>query len=668
MTETEVTPEADSSSSWKSSACNAAAFTGAVLGAALGYGVSSNATFVRTLSGDITLTIAGALTHGLVACVATLALLAIIPARKAPQSPGVLGVVIGAFVTFEWEAASRLLLDAMPMPGQGGSSFGLVAFGVISLVSLITAILAYRGLAEREGMPSKAIQRAVAVVGILGLIAGLEIMSPGSMTWTNLVSKDDTSSRGEPLGGQPNILWVTIDTIRADHMSAYQSKVRTPAFDALAREGVLFEQAIAQIPVTGPSHTTMQTGTGPWTHGALLNGIPVPDDLETFPELLHTQGYATGAFVSAVVLERSMKLSRGFEVYDDDFSWLQGSGKLAAWRTIGWGKRFLNPDIVVERVAGRTVDNTLNWLDQQPTDVPWLAWVHLFDPHGPYEPPEPFDAAYYSGDPRDPSHTSMDNVNHVAAYLKKSLEGIRDTDYVIAQYDGEISYTDLQIARLLQFLDQQELADNTVVIINGDHGESLGENGIWFDHGDDLYDAVTHVPWAIRYPGQIKPNTVVSAPVELVDLAPTLLHYLEVDRPDTFEGRSLKPVIEGHKPLRTSARAIAFDRPANRAAREAGEITQPTYRIVALRSNDWLFVRRDAPNEDNELYDLTTDPGQTENILPEISANPEHQQMLEDLTLEADHVLAMGVSGVQRSNADLSAEQTEKLRALGYIE
>ena len=657
MTDPEAPPETLEAPSWKGGARYAAIATGAALGAALGYGVTLDATFVRDVTGDVSLAVAGALTHGFAAGLFAVLVVALIPRSKEPRSPGLLGVLLGAIATLEWEAASRLLLDSTPIPGQEGSNFGLIAFSVISLVTLIAAFLAYRGLAGRGDAPPAGMRALLPIVGALVLIGGME-----------LVDDTSTNARGEALGGQPNVLWVTIDTIRADHMSAYQSDVRTPAFDALARDGVLFEQAIAQIPVTGPSHTTMQTGTGPWTHGSLLNGIPVPDDLATFPDLLHAQGYATSAFVSAYVLERSMNLSRGFEVYDDDFSWLQGSGDLAAWKTLSWLKRSLNPDLVVERVAGRTVDLALKWLEQQPNDTPWLAWVHLFDPHGPYEPPEPFDAAYYSGDPRDASHTSMESVEHVAAYLEKSLEGIRDTEYVVAQYDGEISYTDLQFARLLQFLDQHDLAKDTIVIVNGDHGESLGENGIWFDHGDDLYDAVTRVPWAIRYPDHIQPNTTVSEPVELVDLAPTLLHYLEVERPDTFEGRSLKPVIEGHKPLRTSARAIAFDRPANRAARKAGEISQPTYRLVALRSNDWLFVRHDAPNAEDELYDLNVDPGQTKNVIADARNTPEQAAVLADLTLEADHVLTMGASGVQRSNADLSAEQTEKLKALGYIE
>lgn len=466
----------------------------------------------------------------------------------------------------------------------------------------------------------------------------------------------------------PNVLLITMDTSRADHFSAYgQDLAKTPHFDRMASEGALVETATAQIPVTGPSHTTLLSGQPPWQHGALLNGVAVNSSLAMMAESLRAQGWRTGAFVSAYVLDGDLGFSRGFEVYDDDFSWLQGWSDTLPGRFLSAATRRFSPDHVLERRGGRTVDQALAWLEPTVKDPrPFFGWVHLFDPHGPYEPPPPWDTAYYEGDPRDPAHTSMQQVGEVAGYLKPSLEGITDLDWVLAQYAGEISYTDAQLGRLLDALDSLGVAQRTLVIVVGDHGESLTEHGVWFNHGDDLFAPSTQVPMALRFPGWIPEGQVVRGPVEVTDVALTIYDLLGVDPPSSAQregaGFSLgDALLHGTFTGRAEARSLTFDRPVNLAERQAGRIDRPVYRMVALRSpHQYLYVHRDAPNVENAFFDLA-DQGEAVALPVPVA--------LESISRSAQGLLdAMQAEDLERSSADPDAEMEARLRALGYIE
>jgi arylsulfatase A-like enzyme len=473
----------------------------------------------------------------------------------------------------------------------------------------------------------------------------------------------------------PNVLWVTLDTARADHFGAYGSGVRTPNFDRVAREGVLFRQAFAEIAVTGPSHTSMLTGTGPWTHGLLLNCLPLPDKLTTFPEVLRAEGYRTAAFVSAYVLGGEFGFARGFDVYGDDFSMLRGSRGLVLFRSIDALRRHWNPDLDVQRRGQDTVDEALDWMSRSALGGvasgkgPWLLWVHLYDPHGPYEPPPPFSEAYYAGNPKDPRHTSMEPVHDVAHYFKKSLQGVTDLNWVLAQYAGEVSYTDMQLGRLLGFLDDHALTDSTIVVVNADHGESLGDHDVWFDHGGNLYDPETHVPLAIRYPSGLVPAQVVDEPVELLDVGPTILALTGRDLPPTMEGRPLNGLLGGGQD-RVFARGLCYDRVVNLRARAEGRLDRPVWRMVGLRGARSLFVRREAPAASDEYYDMESDPGQGRDLLAGPIEDTQLRELLALLKGQADRILdGMGKEARQRSEKqELSEEQAARLRALGYVD
>jgi arylsulfatase A-like enzyme len=472
---------------------------------------------------------------------------------------------------------------------------------------------------------------------------------------------------GDPPGNAPNVLLVTLDTTRADHFGAYgNERVRTPNFDAFADSGARFDQAMAQIPVTGPSHTTIMSGQGPWTHGGLLNGIPVPANVPLLAETMRTNGYRTGGFVSAYVLERSVGLDRGFQVYDDDFGLLKGWARTLPGKLMAGVGRHIEPTHVLERKGERTVDQALEWMKDQPDPsmgIPFFAWVHLFDPHGPYTPPAPWDTRYYEGDPRDPDHTSMESVVGVAEYLKPSIEGITDVQWVLDQYAGEISYTDAQFGRLLDWLEDNGLANNTLVIVVGDHGESLGEHDSWFNHGDDLYEPSSHVPLAIRMPGTIPAGTVVEDPVELTDLVPTIHELLGIAIPELSDGSSLVSSMFGGavRPV-PMARSICFDREANIEGREQGLIDRPTWRMVAIRTATGRYVEREAEGFAPALYRHDSDPDEAEPIQPEGAEN-------DFLHAQAQAVLeGMSAEDLERSSTELDDATRESLEALGYMD
>src|SRR5215212_5202740 len=268
----------------------------------------------------------------------------------------------------------------------------------------------------------------------------------------------------------PNVLLITLDTLRADHVGAYGSRAgSTPAIDSIAARGVRFEQAGSAVPLTLPSHATILSGLLPLHHGVRNNGAgSFPSDRPTLATLFSEKGYRTAAFLGAFVLDRRFGLNRGFDVYDDE---------IPRDPTLG-------DHLEAERRGDAVADRAAAWLSQ-PDSRPFFAWVHLYDAHAPYTPPEPF-----------------------------------RTRYAASAYDGEIAFVDQQIGRLLAALEQSGQRDRTIIVVTGDHGEALGEHGE-LTHGLLLYEGTLRVPLIIEAPGTLDPH-VVTTPVSLADVAPTV--------------------------------------------------------------------------------------------------------------------------------------------------
>jgi arylsulfatase A-like enzyme len=304
-------------------------------------------------------------------------------------------------------------------------------------------------------------------------------------------------ARGLPSrsSGRPNVLLITIDTLRWDHLGSYGAAfAATPVLDALAARGTRFETAIMHTPLTAPSHASMLTGLTPPRHGVRDNGAFVlPTDLESLPAALKRAGYETAGFVSGFPLDRRFGFAAHFDIFDDRLP--RGSGGRAAH---------------TERRADLTTGVALEWLHSRTADKPWLAWVHYFDPHAPYESPEDLRQQFAS-----------------------------------RPYDGEIALVDREIGRLFRRLDEQRLLDDTIVLVTADHGESLGEHDEE-THGVFIYDATVRVPMIVAGPGVAK-GKVASVVARGVDVMPTLLELSDVPVPTGVNGRSLAPVLRGQR-------------------------------------------------------------------------------------------------------------------------
>ncbi len=393
-----------------------------------------------------------------------------------------------------------------------------------------------------------------------------------------------------------NVLLITLDTVRADHIGAYgYRKIETPNLDRLASEGVRFAEASSPVPLTLPAHATILSGLLPPRHGVRNNGAErFPEGPATLASQLGAAGYRTGAFIGAFVLDRRFGLGRGFDRYDDDIP------------------RERAADLDVERPGRVVTDRALAWLSEK-SEKPFFAWVHLYDAHAPYAPPEPFRTLY----PDRP-------------------------------YDGEVAEVDAQVGRLLAELDRRGFAGRTVVAVVGDHGEALGEHGE-LTHGLLVYEPSLHVPLLLRAPGVLPAGWVVETPVSLVDLAPTLAGLLERPLPAGAD-RSL----DGHD-LSTTLRQRREPPAEDLYAESLYGTTFGWSTVFALRRGEMKYIAAPRP----ELYDLRRDPGESQNL--------EERRPGQGKELATRVAALAGSAGEAAAPAPLDAEARARLLSLGYL-
>ena len=329
-------------------------------------------------------------------------------------------------------------------------------------------------------------------------------------------------SAAEPPAGRnhPNILLITVDTLRADHLSSYGYHLKTsPEIDKLAEEGVRFANAYSPIPLTGPSHASLFTSRFPQEHGARINGFAVPKGSKwlSLPQILKRFGYQNGAFVSAWPLtSRLTHLDRWFDRYDEDLS-----RQYQVFNS--------------SRYAEDVTPPAISWLEENRVG-PFFLWVHYFDPHSPYNLREDFAEPESSGHPK----STREPLN-------------REMASRIRKYDSEIGYADFYIGKLLARLDELGLKESTLVALTSDHGESLGEHG-YVGHGRQLSEGIVHIPLIMRYPAGLPAGKVISRNVSLLDATPTILELavgrqLDRDLPTSFAGRSLAAAMAGRETI-----------------------------------------------------------------------------------------------------------------------
>ncbi len=401
-------------------------------------------------------------------------------------------------------------------------------------------------------------------------------------------------------GNRPfNVVVITLDTTRADRLGAYGFEgVETPAIDSLAGEGILFRRAYSVTPLTLPSHTSLFSGAYPPHHGVRDNGgFTVPDELTTLAEIFSADGYDTAAFIAAFVLDSRWGLDQGFDTYVDDFDVS--------------GQRFISMG-AVQRPANEVVDAALEWLGRE-RDAPFFLWVHLYDPHAPYEAPEPYKSRY----PRAP-------------------------------YLAEIAFTDSQVGRLLDGLEVNGAKEETFVVLAGDHGESMGEHGE-VQHGFFIYEAATRVPLIVSTPFEQFHGIERPEVVSLVDVMPTVLEMSGVETSAAVQGQSLVPLFRsgGGAPDRFVYSETFYAR-FHYGWSELTAIQNERYKLII--------------SPDPELYDLAEDPGETTNLVSR------ERELFERLEAVAGELVGeMSENGAGAEFMAVDEETMAKLASLGYL-
>jgi len=427
----------------------------------------------------------------------------------------------------------------------------------------------------------------------------------------------------------PNVIVISLDTVRADHLSVYgYHRSTTPNLSRLAEDGVVFEQAFTQTPWTVPSHMSVFTSLYPSVH-SITHLTPQSDMSTMLPEILRDAGYLTAAFV-APVLSEDYGFAKGFDHY------------VRAGRV---------------RPADIMVDRALEWLAGDPSEPnlreqPFFLFLHLFDAHHPYAPPWPFDTAYvtdYRSDIRELSQSHP--------YTQEKDLTDEELTEVVALYDGEIAYTDFALGRFFDALRDLRLFDGSLIVVFGDHGEGFLEHGL-MNHGNSVYEELIRVPLLLRLPGGRSAGERVGEPVQLIDIAPTILQELDLEPTPMMQGAFLFDSV-----LTDGSRRFAFVSEAYATC-----VRTDSFKIIENPPSRVQTIPR-ALDVDYELYDLAEDPGEENNLAVE---QPERLASM----IEFLHRLDEGNRELRREirdalevhELDLSEEQERELRALGYVQ
>ncbi len=396
---------------------------------------------------------------------------------------------------------------------------------------------------------------------------------------------------------QPKVILITVDTLRADRLECYgYRKIKTPNINRLASEGIRFANAIAQVPLTLPSHCSILTGTFPIFHGVRDQaGFYLPEKRTTLAQVLKAQGFATAAFVSAFVLDSRFGLNRGFDRYDETMD-----------------SHGVSPTPQLERRGDRTLSQALAWMEKSGS-AKFFVWLHFYDPHAPYTPPEPF-RSRYAGRP----------------------------------YDGEVAFVDSLMGELVRFLERKGWYSETLLVFASDHGEDLGDHGE-NTHGFFVYDSTLRIPLIIKNPGGTFRGQVVGDPVQSVDIAPTILQVLSLPANQEMQGKGLLSLVlqKGWRP-----------------SPGLGETYYPFYHfgwspLLFLRTGRFKYIEAPRP----ELYDLEKDPREARNLMEASGATALElkNQLFEALT-------RFSARDSPTAPARPVDEATlEKLKSLGYL-
>jgi arylsulfatase A-like enzyme len=459
----------------------------------------------------------------------------------------------------------------------------------------------------------------------------------------------------EPLPAGSNILLITVDTLRADHLGSYgYARDTSPVLDRLAAEGVRFDQPVVQWPKTGPSFASIFTATYPKDNRIVRRiGQPLPCRFRMLAEELAAAGYQTHAVVANAAVASDFYFDQGFDTYLEAWEVAQGD---------------LDP-IGAEAIT-RLAIGLLEQIEGRP--APWFLWVHYVDPHFPYTPPGPWTDRFQGDEHFDPAVkvplSDRPQQQMLGIGPDRVLAGRDELAFYVARYDAEIAYNDHWIGELLAAAATRGLLARTLTVVTSDHGESLGEHGYYFDHGRFGFETCLRVPLVFHYPGVLAPR-VETAPIELLHLAPTLLEMagVELEEGTWMQGHSLLPRLRGAAPDGAAAPAFA------EAGWEAHDkwqkvVRDERYKLIYAQTRpeqQWIG----GPGVRFTLYDLGADPGETRNVADE---HPEITEALKrDLATwngaERFPVAVEPAAAACAEEREMTEETARVLKALGYL-
>jgi arylsulfatase A-like enzyme len=439
-----------------------------------------------------------------------------------------------------------------------------------------------------------------------------------------------------------NLVILSIDTLRPDHLGTYgYSRATSPNLDRFAQRSVVFDQAVTVHVATAPAHGTILTGRYPGSHGIQRNGMRLKPGVPTLAETLAAHGLATGAFVSGWTLQRHTGLDRGFSVFDD---------------------RLDGPGAGARRAGDLTTRAALGWLQTQvAAGRGFFLFLHLFEPHWPYDPPARDALRFLSG---QYELTTIGKPVHIDRLITVNQLSYLEQQEYVARYDGEIVVADRLLDRLLQGLEKLGVADTTVVVVLSDHGETLFEREWTMDHGTRPYDEQARVPMVLHLPGDRLAGRRVADQVSLLDVVPTLLDLLDVDPPEGLQGRSLLPLARGEsaatapRPVFITARCEPQRVPHIRAPLTDKGLV----RAVRLPGIKLIEFPMAGSRRYPEVFDLGDDPGERIN---QAKTNVDTALILHR---ELERWQADSGSDPEPAAPELDPEVEAALRELGYID
>lgn len=484
----------------------------------------------------------------------------------------------------------------------------------------------------------------------------LDILGMTINTPTDYLSDAGINPQYQRPENAPDVLLITIDTLRADHLGSYGNPmVYTPTLDKVARRGLLIEDVITSIPVTTSGHATILTGTDPPEHGSRFNAVPVLPGVDTLAEAFHRNGYETAAFVSAFPVTAAVSdLHRGFNQFDQLLTPSQGHPLIYRALAVRWLSH-LRWFRAAERKGKTTTSAMLKWLDS--THNTWFSWVHYYDPHFPYKPDQKYQQLYLDDNARySQSVFDIASVNRG----EMSLEPEQIAQYK-ALYMAEVSGVDAEVEKIIRQLAEQNRLNNTLIVITSDHGESLDEHDNFFTHGDDLFDPALRVPWLAAYHSRIMSSGRVAggqAPLNITSgiiATVTGLDFLSVNP----LSRSILNIWKGQNTRLPDGNSYCETGAGVYTAAHVPSTDSLSRKDRAVRTHSHKVIS----NRDGRLsgFDLENDPGEEVEQI-EMSSHS-YQSLTADLFEYIQRVEPP--EGVNLIPMDESV--LEKLQILGYI-